>query len=141
MTRLRVARRYAASVVVFAIVACGGSSPPTTPEPTGNTPGTNNPPPNQPPPGGTPVVPQTADVDVTDNTFTPSTVTIQKNGTVTWNWKGSGYAAHNVTFTNAAVSGADDRTTGAFAKTFPDAGNFPYRCTNHTGMNGTIVVQ
>ena len=30
--------------------------------------------------------------------------------------------------------------TNVFVFTFPDSGSFGYRCTIHTGMNGTVVV-
>lgn len=80
-----------------------------------------------------------ASVSVSDNSFSPTSVTIVPTGTVTWNWTGGGYGtAHNVTFTDAD---SGDMTTGSFSRTFPNAGVYPYRCTNHQGMNGTVVVE
>jgi len=81
----------------------------------------------------------TGSVSVSDNSFTPTSVTILATGTVTWNWTGGGYGtAHNVTFTDAD---SGDMTTGSWMKSFPNAGTYTYRCTNHSGMNGTVVVQ
>ena len=72
---------------------------------------------------------------MTDDVFTPSTITIHAGQEVTWSFEGSG--AHNVT-------GADFKSElmlrGAFEHTYNDAGTFEYRCTLHDGMVGNVVV-
>jgi len=78
-------------------------------------------------------------ISVTDNSFTPSATTVPAGTTITWTWNGSGI--HNITFSTAGLTGANDRTTGTFQKTFASAGAFNYSCTNHVGMTGTITVQ
>ena len=72
--------------------------------------------------------------------FQPSSVTITAGGTVTWNIGGT---AHNVTFDNAAPTGGDIATAAnaTVSRTFPTAGSYPYHCTIHGGMNGTVTVQ
>ena len=98
-------------------------------------------------------VTKTTDVDVTvtvpgaaasvaataSNQFTPSTVTVTRNGTVTWTFA----ALHNVTFdTQGAPGNIADKATGSASLTFPTAGTYAYHCTIHgTSMNGSVVVQ
>lgn len=74
-------------------------------------------------------------------TFSPDTVKIVVNGTVTWSFPGP--EIHNVTFDGTPPAGGNiaDRSTGAEARTFADAGRYPYRCTRHAGMNGAVVVR
>jgi plastocyanin len=84
--------------------------------------------------------PSTASVSATaSDTFNPSSVTIAPGGTVTWTFA----ATHNVNFTGAEPPGGDigDTPSGSVSRTFPTAGNFPYTCTLHAGMNGTVLVQ
>lgn len=87
-------------------------------------------------------LPTTASVAVNDNFFSPDSVRIAVNGTVTWDW-GSGGVVHNVTF--ATVAGApaniDNRNSGTVARTFDAAGTFNYQCTIHPGMNGKVLAQ
>ena len=73
------------------------------------------------------------------NQFTPATVTVTRNGSVTWSFA----AQHNVTFdTQGAPAGIGTRDSGTASITFPNAGTFAYHCTIHgAGMSGTVVVQ
>jgi plastocyanin len=70
--------------------------------------------------------------------FSPKTLTVNKNTTVTWAWNSD--VAHNVTFTK--LGGKHSKTkkhaTG-FKVTFTNAGTFKYMCTVH-GFTGKIVV-
>ncbi len=81
----------------------------------------------------------TADVGTTANTFTAPTVTIAAGGTVTWT---IGAVAHNVLFQSAGAP-ANVATTSATtaSRTFPTVGTFPYLCSLHAGMTGTVIVQ
>ncbi len=73
---------------------------------------------------------------ISDFKFTPGTLTIHAGDTVTWT--NAGPSAHTAT-----GSGFD---TGVLAKgasashTFTTAGTFPYVCTLHSFMHGTVVV-
>jgi plastocyanin len=70
--------------------------------------------------------------------FSPPSVTVALNSTVTWNWN-SGGVVHNVTFQDASTSG--NKASGSFQKTFPTAGTFSYLCTIHGAvMSGTVTV-
>lgn len=92
------------------------------------------------PPG--PVAPMTAAVEAgsATNTFTPSTVTIAKGGTVTWT---IGTRRHNVVFfaNPAAPAGIEAATSVTQSRTFLQSGTFPYNCSLHAGMTGSVVVQ
>jgi plastocyanin len=78
-------------------------------------------------------------VTVTNNVFTPSSLSVAAGTTVTWQWN-SGGVVHNVTFDDQVTSG--NQSSGSFPRTFATAGSFPYHCTIHAaqGMTGTVTV-
>jgi plastocyanin len=88
-------------------------------------------------------LPTTANVTAsgTGTTFTPDSVRIATNGTVTWSFPGP--ELHNVTFAQSAPPGGNipNRNSGSEGRTFPAAGRFDYQCTRHSGMNGVVVVR
>jgi len=104
------------------VVVTGQQAPPATP-------------PATPPPSGS-----TATVTTPGTSFSPATVTIARGGTVSWEISG---ATHNVTFQGAAPAGGNvpDTRSGTVSRTFSTAGSYPYSCTRHSGMNGSVVVQ
>ena len=71
-------------------------------------------------------------------TFSPQTVTIPVGGVVKWVDQGS--VPHNVTFSGGASSLSSSTGTGDWEVKFTKAGKYPYICTIHPGMVGTIVV-
>jgi plastocyanin len=80
-----------------------------------------------------------ATVTVQGSAFTPGQVDISAGGTVTWNF--ADVIEHNVTFSGSAgPSNIGNTSSGSVARTFPSAGTFPYNCTLHAGMTGTVVV-
>ncbi len=90
--------------------------------------------------GGAPP-PASASVTATAaSTFDPTSVTIRTGGSVTWTFVAT--PEHNVTFTGAAPTGGNiGNTSGtSVSRTFPNAGAYPYNCTLHAGMNGTVNV-
>jgi plastocyanin len=79
-------------------------------------------------------------VTVGDNYFSPVTLSVPLNTTVTWSWA-SGSSQHNVTFDdNSPASGP--MSSGTFTRTFGGAGTFTYYCSIHgrAVMHGTITV-
>lgn len=93
--------------------------------------GSTTPPPNS-----------TATVETPGESFSPATVTIAAGDTVTW--KFTGVSRHNVTFGASAPPGGnipDTDVGGSAQRQFPAAGEYPYACTRHSGMNGRVVVQ
>lgn len=117
-----------------AISACGGggSGAPTSPTAPNN--------PGAPASTASVAMSTTSDIYGESNTFSPSTVTITRTGTVTWT-NGTG-TAHNVTFAGSgAPASIADHSSGSNARTFANAGTFSYQCTNHSGMTGSVTVQ
>ena len=112
-----------------ALLACGGSD--TT------SPGSNqNPNPN--PGGGSPTV--TTAVNMSGNRFTPAAIRVSPGAIVTFT--NSDGIAHNATFTSTAISSTGNFSTGSQTVTMPAAAaTYPYSCTLHAGMNGTVQVQ
>jgi plastocyanin len=114
--------------IVAGTVACGGSD-----SPTGNNGGNN---------GGnnTTCSSTSTDIDVSNNRFQPSCVTVPVGATITWTWSANAGNGHNVTFATGPNSAT--QTSGTFTRTFAAAGNFAYTCTVHgAAMSGSIRVQ
>ena len=113
--------RMALVALGAALAACGGGD---DDGPSGPSPGTS------------------ATVDATPQlTFSPSTVTIAAGGTVNFRF---GTVPHNVIFnavTGVPTNVAAPTTNTTVARTFATAGTFPYVCSLHAGMAGTVVVQ
>jgi plastocyanin len=86
-----------------------------------------------------------ADVAVSGagTSFNPATVKIAAGGNVTWNFTSGANSPHNVTFGANAPPGDDigNTNSGSVARTFPNAGSYPYQCTQHSGMTGTVIVR
>lgn len=117
------------ALVALALAACGGSGGGASPvDPT---------PPVEPPP---PAPTTSASVVTSSSAFNPAEVSLLKGGTVTWS---IGAVAHNVIFGKADGAPADIATTSntQVSRTFGTAGTFPYECTLHAGMSGTVRVQ
>lgn len=68
--------------------------------------------------------------------FVPSSVTIDVGQTVTWVWDDP--IIHNIV---GDGFGTGNLVSGTYSHEFPAAGTFPYRCTIHAAMTGTVVVQ
>lgn len=135
--RLPIGISRALVVALITTSACGGaSSSPVT--------GTRNT--NPPPPPGTP-----NSVVITNNSFTPTDLSVATGATVTWTWDtcsgGDGYGngqtcvSHNVTFDDGTASGS--QSGGSYSRTFGTAGTYMYHCTIHgaAAMSGRVVVQ
>jgi plastocyanin len=80
-------------------------------------------------------------VTVSDNMFTPASVSASVNGRVTWTWMGA--TGHNVTFTGGPQplpATSCTQVTGTHNVTFTTAGTYNYTCTLHGAMNGSVTV-
>jgi plastocyanin len=73
------------------------------------------------------------------NTFTPTQVTIRVSQSVLWDFPAD---QHNVMFQNRAGRPNDIPITAGqqVSRVFATAGTFPYDCTLHPGMSGTVIV-
>ncbi|HUF28750.1 MAG TPA: plastocyanin/azurin family copper-binding protein [Gemmatimonadaceae bacterium] len=109
-----------------------------------DNPGPTPPPPSNPPggPSGSATVTMNSTGDGyggESHTFAPGQVSIVRSGTVTWS--NSTGVLHNVTFSSAsAPTSIENFATGERSRSFPDAGTWSYTCSNHAGMNGSVVV-
>lgn len=117
-----------AGAAVLTLGACGGDG------------GTGPSAPLENPPPTAPAASAAVEAGASSNSFTPQTVDVKLGGTVTWTF---GARPHNVVF--EAVSGAPANvpvtSNGRASRTFSTAGTFPYDCTLHAGMTGTVRVQ
>jgi plastocyanin len=89
--------------------------------------------------GGNDSTPLTATVRIENFAFNPTVVNLQRGGVVTWVWAPD-TVSHNVTFSDPSQSSATQRA-GTHTVVFTVQGTFTYRCTIHSGMNGSVVVR
>ena len=101
------------ALLTIATVACGSTSEPQPQQPVGDN-----------------------TVTLSDSRFTPADITVETGAEVTWIWD-DGSRSHNVVG-DGFVS--DIQTEGTFTHTFTEAGTYPYLCTLHRGMEGTVTV-
>ncbi len=130
-----------AALAAFAIACGGGGSEPTS---TGNPP--NDAPSNRTPPS-TPAPPSsTANVAASSTgdgyggrsrSFVPPSVSVTTGGVVTFTNPTD--ETHTITFAGEPAS-ATLAPGQSHQETFPATGSFPFSCTLHAGMNGTVTV-
>ena len=103
------------------------------------------------PPNGTP-----NSVVLTNNVFTPGSLSTTIGSTVTWTWNActsqaagtnDGYSTMTQCITHAivfddGVSNSPVQSSGHSTRTFTAAGTYPYHCAIHgAAMSGQVVVQ
>ena len=120
-------RLLLALVVLGASAACGSSSSPTAaPSPTPST-------------SGTAVSVVRGASTLTNTAYAPNPVTIAVGGTVMWT--NNDTTSHTATAADGTWNSGTLAPGATFSRTFPTAGSFPYMCTIHPGMVGTVTVQ
>lgn len=142
MLSLRLAVISAGLILAIACGGCGSSSP-AAPSPVPSPPPTAAPPPAAPPaapsgPSSVVVIPVGAE-SLGNRAFIPAGLDITVGTTVTW--RNADSTSHTSTSDGA---GWDSRTLAPgreFSFAFQTAGTFPYHCTIHPGMVGTVVVR
>lgn len=77
-------------------------------------------------------------VTIQNMSFNPSTLNIQVGTTVTWINKDS--TTHHVVSDTGVFDSGDLSTGMSYNYTFNQTGTFPYHCSIHPSMKGTIVV-
>ena len=84
-------------------------------------------------------IPAAATVFMPGNAFSPFSVTIRVQGTVTWEFPAE---EHDVTFVKKAGVPADIpvRRNVSVGRVFTSTGTFPYECMVHPGMTGQVIV-
>ena len=85
--------------------------------------------------------PGVVEVFTPGNTFSPFTANVNVGGVVRFNIFGDD---HNVVFASGKAGAPADINVVrnvVVDRTFTTAGDFPYSCTVHPGMNGEIIVK
>ncbi len=82
--------------------------------------------------------PGTVFVAARDSFFTPDTITVGRGFPVRWTNEGTVY--HTVVSDSSLWSSNLLAPTWWFEVRFDSAGTFPYHCSQHAGMTGTVVV-
>jgi len=70
--------------------------------------------------------------------FNPGTITVSENTTITWTNKDP--VDHTVTSDNGLFDSGNISSGGTYSHLFTTAGSYPYYCTIHPSMTGTVVV-
>jgi plastocyanin len=80
-------------------------------------------------------------IQVSDNTFTPSTLTVPSGTSVTWQWSGKNEHSVVGNFGAGQVSSPEHKGRGEFSLALHAIGTWHYHCGVHgQAMSGTIVV-
>ncbi len=124
------------------MASCGGAPAPSTstaPAPTAPTVATATPAPAAPTASPTPTAAAVL-IEMGDNFFDPSQLTVKVGTTVTW--KVVGQSTHDLAARDGSFS---DRTMSfgqSFSHTFTRTGRYPYVCMQHEGdgMVGEVIV-
>ena len=124
MYRLRLA--VAPALLIF-VIGCGGSSsPPGSPSPAPGGPSTSV------------TIPVGAS-SLGKAAYMPDDLNVAVGATVTWT--NSDSVPHTSTSDAAGWNSGTVAPGGQFSFSFQSAGTFPYHCTIHPGMVGTVVVR
>ena len=83
--------------------------------------------------------PATAEVKVDNFSFGPATLTVPVGTTVTWTNRDD--IPHTVVSTDKVFKSKVLDTDEKFSFTFDKAGTYPYFCSIHPKMTGSVVVQ
>jgi plastocyanin len=86
----------------------------------------------------TPCVPSTRQVLMTDFFFSPQTLTVTQGSTI--NWFNEGPTLHTTTSDTGVWDSGNINPGSSYQFTFGSPGTYPYHCTLHLGMTGTVVV-
>jgi plastocyanin len=79
------------------------------------------------------------DVDIAGMAFTPSKLTVALGSTVTWRNQDS--RGHTTTSDQGFWSSGTMPSGASFPHTFASAGSYPYHCSIHSMMHGTVKVR
>jgi plastocyanin len=83
--------------------------------------------------------PATAEVKVDNFSFGPATLTVPAGTTVTWTNRDD--IPHTIVSTDKVFKSKVLDTDERFSFTFAKAGTYPYFCSIHPKMTGSVVVQ
>lgn len=79
-------------------------------------------------------------VDIRDNSYSPTPVTVTAGDTVKWTHRGN--VLHTVTADDNSFNSENMLPGNTYTHVFPNPGTYGYHCTIHgNAMHGTVVVQ
>lgn len=85
------------------------------------------------------MAPVTAYVTIKDGAFSPQVITVKAGGTVIWTNKDS--VAHTTKSDGTLLwDSGTIQAGGTYRHTFKAVGNYPYSCSIHPSMKGTVYV-
>lgn len=114
--------------IMGSTAACGGSSASSPTAPGG-----------APPASGVEVSIVPGSSTLADKAYAPNPIAVSVGGTVTWT--NNDTRTHDATSNTGAFASGSIAPGQKYSTTFMSAGSFPYHCTIHPGMVGTVVVQ
>ncbi len=79
-------------------------------------------------------------VSIINLAFSPASVSVSVGDTVTWTNNDAGIPHTATSDAPGVFDSGTLNTGGTYAKTFTEAGTFPYHCNIHPTMTGTVVV-
>ena len=119
------------SVILGFAIGCGGySAPPSSPSPTPSV---------TPSPGSPSVTIPVGASTLGKNAYAPDDLTVGVGTTVTW--MNTDSVAHTSTSDGTDWNSGSLAPGARFSVEFKTAGTFPYHCSIHPGMIGTVVVR
>ncbi|HXS36520.1 MAG TPA: cupredoxin family copper-binding protein [Flavipsychrobacter sp.] len=77
-------------------------------------------------------------VNINQMKFTPNSITVTAGTTVTWT--NTDNMTHTVTSTTGVFNSGNLSSGNNFSFKFTTAGTYPYKCTIHPFMTGTVIV-
>jgi plastocyanin len=83
--------------------------------------------------------PGTNEVFIENMAFNPTVITVNAGTTIKWTNKDA--VGHTVTSTTGLFDSGAINTNGTYSHLFSIAGSYPYLCTIHPDMTGTVVVK
>lgn len=86
----------------------------------------------------TQITPGTNEVLIQNMAFSPGTITVSANTTITWTNKDA--VNHTVTSTTGLFDSGTMSTNGTYSHLFTTTGTFPYICTVHPSMTAKVIV-
>lgn len=79
------------------------------------------------------------EVSIHNMSFSPSAITVPVNTTITWT--NNDDVAHTVTSTSDLFDSGSIDYGRTFSHTFSVVGTYSYKCTYHSSMLGTVIVE
>ncbi|TME37724.1 MAG: hypothetical protein E6I57_10840 [Chloroflexi bacterium] len=134
--------RLCVVALVIALSSCGATATQPSPTPVRTTNGrveVMTPTPTSAGSRAPQVLSGTAAIEVGDQFFLPSQITVKVGTTVTW--INHGQVLHTATARDNSFNSSNLEFGGTYKFTFTKAGRFPYYCMNHSDMFGEVLVE